>query len=714
MFPRAQLKQISTARNHRYLSHILFTYLESTLQPLAMSIVSVPLKGTHAKTLYEHSKGYPLASYPKSFWAWASQFDTSDNFLPLAINTCNWDPVAVMGGDAYIFMLDCHSPMRTYIIVEGVDGALFTQLDQLEKFDCLAIVSSRWQCIRSERQTSIELRNRDIKEAKYIDELKQREIFIENMKLVQKVAMNMSTPETLDELYKFAVESVRNDLGFDRAVFMLLDMKKRCFSGTYGTNEKGQTISEHHTQYDLHQLEDDYIEVIFDEERTVVLVEDAPLYTAGKVVGQGWNGLLVLRDGSETIGWIAIDNFINRHPITTYQKQALEAFGSHLSQIYIRKRQEQNVRMLHASMVELSRCMKTNEVCKSAVMFAINRLGIDRLAVFLTDSDCTYMQGTWGTDIQGNIVDESYYRSEAQDRSIVNLAKASPNEVVFEESVPIYHDFNIVGFGWAAMTMLTSNSGEPIAFIAADNLLKRTPLTSQLREVIRMFASNLTEVLLRTQAQKAIHELNDSLEQQVKSRTKQLEQANEKLELLSKMDPLTRLGNRRMLEHLLKNKCISEKQTRTKYGLILLDIDHFGLFNNHYGHLEGDIALMRVGNILKRHTPLKDEVFCRIGGEEFVLLVSNKSEEQVRILADRIRSDIEAEKIGHIPSPTQNVLTVSVGYTVKELNADKFNFDTLYGESDRALYQAKDKGEKLRGWRRNTTFDLVVILVHQD
>lgn len=53
------------------------------------------------------------------------------------------------------------------------------------------------------------------------------------------------------------------------------------------------------------------------------------------------------------------------------------------------------------------------------------------------------------------------------------------------------------------------------------------------------------------------------------------------------MDPLTRLGNRRMLEALLEEMCLSGESKRNQYGLILVDIDHFGLYNNHYGHMQG-------------------------------------------------------------------------------------------------------------------------------
>jgi len=692
MFPRILLKNILSARNQRFLVNSLFSYIDDLLEAEHISVFYEPVNNGTQSFIYQQGNPVSLDKYPSTFWSWIAQFDTSDGFIPLAMNTCQWDYQQVMATDSYVFMLDNHPEMRTYLVVENINVSLVDEANHNNQLEMLQIIAARWQCLRAETEAAKEFKQRDMKEAKYLDVIKQRELFIENMRLVQQAAVEISNPKNLDELYRMAVEAVRNKLGFDRAVFMLLDIKKRCFSGTYGTDEYGNTVSEHHTQYDLHQLEETYINALFEGNESLVIVDNAPLYTAGNVIGQGWNGMLILRDDEEIIGWIALDNYINRAPLTSYQRQMLESFGSLLSQIYIRKRQEQNVRMLHASMVELSRCMTVSEVCKSAVTFAINRLGIDRFAVFLTDKQCTHMQGTWGTDIQGNVVDESYYRSDTVDRSIVNAARINPNDVVFEESVPIYHDFHIVGFGWTAMTLLVDNNGDPVAFIAADNLLRRSPLTHQLREVIRMFASNLTEVLLRTRAQEAVHQMNDTLEQEVKARTRELQKANEQLELLSKMDPLTRLGNRRMLEALLEEMCLSGESKRNQYGLILVDIDHFGLYNNHYGHMQGDIALMRVGNILQHHIQFDNEVFCRIGGEEFALLVSDYDAERVSKLAECIRKCIEDEQIPHELNSSSQHLTVSVGYAVVELEQSEFNFDTLYCEADSALYKAKEQG----------------------
>ncbi len=684
-------RKVSATRDHRLLADIIFEYLSQLLEPKAIVIFDDPSVNTSCEVTYSDGDLFPIQSYPQTFWQWACQFDTSESLIPFALNRCQWDHQSLLGGDSFIMMLDNSPAMRTYMVIQGVTNGNSHHVYE-ESHDAMQLAAARWQCIRAEKNATLEVKNRDIREAQYLDEISQRERFIENMKLVQQVALELSNPASINDLYKLAVEAIRVRLGFDRSVFMLLDMKKRSFSGTYGTDEFGNTVSEFHTQYDLHQLDEKFIAALSNCDTNLVVIEDSPIYNSGRVVGQGWNAMLILRDGNEPIGWLALDNYLDRKPITSYQKQMLESFGSLLSQIYIRKRQEQNVRMLHSSMVELSRCTTVSDVCKSAVTFAINHLGIDRLAVFLTDESCSYMQGTWGTDIQGNVVDESYYLGETQERSIISLARSMPNEVAFEESVPIYHDCNIVGFGWAAMTLLTSNSNGPIAFIAADNLLTRSPLTSQLREVIRIFASSLAEVLQRTQAQEAIRELNENLEREVQNRTQQLEQANQQLEVLSKLDPLTRLGNRRMLEHVMEKCCESDCEQSVHFGVILLDIDHFGLFNNHYGHLEGDIALMRIGSILDQQTFNEDEVFCRIGGEEFVLLLVGVECSQVAARAEAIRHCIEAENIRHSENPDADCLTISAGYACASVRNTEFNFDQLYQQADAALYQAKRAG----------------------
>lgn len=691
MLSRTLLKSLSSCRNDQMLADATFAFLQPLLTPRAMSICYAPSLSHRPEILFACGDATPLSEFPDTFWSWAAQFETSDSLIPLATNTCGWEYRALMGGESYLLTLDDHTERRRYLLIQAVDEDRVTQMLNEGELDSVHLIATRWQCIRAESDAAQEFKHRDIREAKYRDEITQRETFIDNMKLVHQLTLELANPDSLDALHRTAVEAVRDRLGFDRVAFFLLDMKKRCFIGTYGTDEHGQTISEHHSQYDLHQLEARYLDAMADGNSTLVVIDDAPLYTAGQVIGQGWNGMLLLRDGEDVFGWIAMDNFLHRQPIDAYQKQMLESFGSLLAQIYIRKRQEQNVRMLHASMVELSRCLTVSDVCKSAVGFAINRMGIDRMAVFLTDEACTYLQGTWGTNIQGNIVDESYFRSTVEHNDIVALARSHPSDVVFKEQVPIYHDSRIVGFGWTAMTML-ADKGKPIAFIAADNLIRRSPLSSQLRDVIRMFASNLTEVLLRAKAQQAISELNENLEREVRNRTRDLQKANEKLDLLAKMDPLTRLGNRRMLTHLLEQTCERREACCVDFGVILLDIDHFGLFNNQYGHLEGDIALMRISNILSQHTAAHDEGFCRIGGEEFILLLADHSPQQVEALAESIRASVENERIVHGCNPDGDWLTVSIGFAVARIQPSEIQFDQMYTQADKALYDAKNRG----------------------
>lgn len=173
------------------------------------------------------------------------------------------------------------------MVVEHVAIGLNEEVTQRIEIEVLQMFAARWQCVRAESEVAKQFRERDSKEAQYLDVIKQREHFIDHMRRVQQAALEIANPYDLDDFYRMAVETVRNKLGFDRAAFMLLDIKKRCFSGTYGTDELGNTVSEHQTQYDLHQLDSKYVDALLEGQTHLLIEEDAPLYTAGVVVGQG-------------------------------------------------------------------------------------------------------------------------------------------------------------------------------------------------------------------------------------------------------------------------------------------------------------------------------------------------------------------------------------------------------------------------------------------
>jgi diguanylate cyclase (GGDEF)-like protein len=133
-------------------------------------------------------------------------------------------------------------------------------------------------------------------------------------------------------------------------------------------------------------------------------------------------------------------------------------------------------------------------------------------------------------------------------------------------------------------------------------------------------------------------------------------------------------------------------QCEVTFGLVLVDLDHFGLYNSVYGHTEGDAALRTIGKILNAHVHSDKETFCRIGGEEFMLLMIGTHHSETKQRAESIRKCIEEAKILHCESSTSQYLTASVGYASITSDQHQFDFDLLYGKADKALYQAKDSG----------------------
>lgn len=119
-------------------------------------------------------------------------------------------------------------------------------------------------------------------------------------------------------------------------------------------------------------------------------------------------------------------------------------------------------------------------------------------------------------------------------------------------------------------------------------------------------------------------------------------------------------------------------------AFLLLDVDHFKDINDNFGHDAGDEVLVAIAHKIKRLCR-KDDLFARIGGEEFVILLMDSSEVSACLFAERVRSSIE-----EMAGPFESKVTASIGVAFG--NMKNANYDELYKQADIALYSAKDKG----------------------
>lgn len=176
-----------------------------------------------------------------------------------------------------------------------------------------------------------------------------------------------------------------------------------------------------------------------------------------------------------------------------------------------------------------------------------------------------------------------------------------------------------------------------------------------------------------------------------KRNEQQLIELQHELERLSFKDGLTGVGNRRHFETTLATEWNNAQREHKPLSLILLDIDFFKQYNDHYGHVAGDDCLRRIGALLEPSAARPRDLVARYGGEEFVLVLPGTDAAAAMHLAERCRASVADAAIAHARSAIAAVLTVSLGVgTVIPAQGDASR--TFIEAVDRALYQAKQQG----------------------
>ncbi|RWZ58703.1 diguanylate cyclase [Halobacillus fulvus] len=204
---------------------------------------------------------------------------------------------------------------------------------------------------------------------------------------------------------------------------------------------------------------------------------------------------------------------------------------------------------------------------------------------------------------------------------------------------------------------------------------KRIQYENEIREINK----KLEEAYL--EKQEALSRLEIALQESA-DKTIKLVELNEELDKVASTDSLTGLTNRRGFLEAYDHQISLYTQTERSFSLFLLDIDHFKLVNDTWGHLVGDQFLRDLAKILM-NVARKQDTVCRYGGEEFVVLLPETDTEEARILAEKWRDAVETADWDI------KAVTISIGIATFQTED---NQNTLLAKADAALYYSKQNG----------------------
>lgn len=156
-------------------------------------------------------------------------------------------------------------------------------------------------------------------------------------------------------------------------------------------------------------------------------------------------------------------------------------------------------------------------------------------------------------------------------------------------------------------------------------------------------------------------------------------------------DGLTGIANRRRFDEALELEWRRERRSGKPLAIVMMDIDHFKLYNDHYGHQTGDACLAAVASTLERCLGRSHDLLARYGGEEFVALLPDCDVTSALAKAEEMRAAVQTLALRHAHSPTAPVVTISAG-VASEIPGETRTPADLLGVADAALYAAKGSG----------------------
>lgn len=207
-----------------------------------------------------------------------------------------------------------------------------------------------------------------------------------------------------------------------------------------------------------------------------------------------------------------------------------------------------------------------------------------------------------------------------------------------------------------------------------------------------MFSRRLrAELAEQARLRDEIGAANLRLEDKVRARTAELEDANRRLEDLSATDGLTGLANRRRFDEVFQAEWQRASRLALPLTVAMIDVDEFKAYNDHFGHQAGDDCLRSVGTVLRTCAQRSGDLAARYGGEEFIVILPGVDRDDGAAWAEHMRQTVQALGLRHTDASPAGVVTVSVGVASCTPWPDQ-NPDALLKAADASMYEAKRRG----------------------
>ena len=291
---------------------------------------------------------------------------------------------------------------------------------------------------------------------------------------------------------------------------------------------------------------------------------------------------------------------------------------------------------------------------------------------------------------EGIIAREISIRLKKMGYDVVGIAdngQDAYNKAIEKKPDLIMMDINIKGDidGIQTARKILNDYEVPVIFLTAhtdDRTLERAKMANPYGYVVKPFQEQDLKIRLEMAFQRSRYDSQSK---------RTLEESARAMEKESETDSLTGIANRKRFDSYLLSEWKRASRNRAFLGLVLMDIDYFKNYNDHYGHLAGDECLRQVAQAVAKCLQREEDLAARYGGEEFAVILPNTDGVGVMEVSEKIRKAVESLLIPHEKSLAKSVVTMSLG-ACSHIPDSGNDATSIIKSADEALYKAKQTG----------------------